>query len=104
MKKRRTQVNELKIRIDFECRRKGLSLTELARSVGKDRQGFYGIIRRGDMKASLLLAISKVLEVPMELIMTPVAAEEVEALQKTIGKSRAQALTDLRGEGTRFFS
>jgi len=73
---------DLKLRIEVECDRKGISRATLARAVGKSPSGFYNILVRGDMKASLARDIAQYLEIPIELLYVPVSEQEFAEAKK----------------------
>ena len=91
---------KLRLRVEVECDRAGMSRAELARLIGIRPQALNDRLARGDMKASLLKKIANVLKVPMEILLTEVTAEEYAAAKtlameknknKVFGDSGAEA-------------
>ncbi len=66
----------LRARLQVECARKGWSLSELARRLGKSPQGLQDVLRRGNPKAETLAEIAEALEVSVARLYQPVTPEE----------------------------
>jgi lambda repressor-like predicted transcriptional regulator len=64
---------DFKKRLQVECWNRGISRAALARSIGKTPQTLHDMLTRGNMKATVLRDIATVLQVPMEILMTPVS-------------------------------
>lgn len=89
----------LRLRIEIECDRVGISRAELARQVDVRPQALNDRLARGDMKASLLRKISIVLKVTMEKLMKPVSPEEYEdAKNAALQRSKAEVFGDAEAE------
>jgi len=71
-----TKVNHFKARVELLCKRRGLTLREIAERVGKTPQGFHDILQRGDPKASLLRDICSALHVGTDEILEEVSPDE----------------------------
>jgi ribosome-binding protein aMBF1 (putative translation factor) len=93
------RINDLRLRIEVECDRIGISRAELARRIGKTPQSLHDVISRGNMKATLALEISRALEVPMEVLLTPVSEHEYAQAKKAKMDRRRQKRTGTDGEG-----
>ena len=84
MKNNNEQAIELRDRISVECEMSGISKAELARRIGKSPQALNAMLANGDMKATVLKKVSEVLEVPMEILLTPVTDQDyVEARKRS---------------------
>lgn len=86
-------VFDLRERIGLECDLANISRAELARRIGKSAQSFNAILAKNDMKASLLLEISKELDVSMERLMSPVSDGEYVEMRK-LKRERTTPATD----------
>ena len=89
----------LRLRIEIECDRVGISRAELARQVDVRPQALNDRLARGDMKASLLQKISIVLKVTMEKLMEPVTEKEYEEAKSTaVQRSKEQVFGNTGAE------
>ena len=62
----------LRARLQVECARKGWSLSELARQLGKTPQGLQDVLRRGNPKAETLAVIADALGISVAKLYQPV--------------------------------
>ena len=69
-------VNHIKARIEVECRKRGITVSEVGRRTGRSPQAFQDILRRGNPTLATLKEIAAALEVEMEDLIRPVSAEE----------------------------
>jgi lambda repressor-like predicted transcriptional regulator len=67
---------QLRARLQVECARKGWSLSELARQLGKTPQGLQDVLRRGNPKAETLAVIADALDIGVARLYQPVTPEE----------------------------
>jgi len=84
-----SKIKDLQARLKVECDRIDISLAELARRIGLTPQSMNDVVQRGNMKATMLLQISKVFDVPMEILMTPVS-ENDRAVVRTMKEERKE--------------
>ena len=54
--------NQFRARIEVECKRRGWTLGELAKRLGKSPQTLNALLRRGDPKHSTTMEICKALD------------------------------------------
>lgn len=71
-----TSVDSFKIRVEVECRKRGLSMTEAARRTGRTPQAFHDILRRGNPTMKTLSEIADAIGCEMEELLRNVTAEE----------------------------
>lgn len=69
-------INHIKARIEVECRRSSITVSELARRTGRSPQALRDILVRGNPTLSTIREIAAALEVDMEELIRPVTAEE----------------------------
>lgn len=70
------KVNHFRARMEIILRKKGWSVTELARRLGKSQQRIYDVIQRGDPKASILRDFAVALGVSPDELLEEVTSEE----------------------------
>lgn len=87
-----SKINDLQSRLKVECDRIDISLAELARRIGLTPQAMNDVVQRGNMKATMLLQIAKVFDIPMEILMTPVSEDE-RAVVRTIKETRKEMMS-----------
>lgn len=71
-----TDINQFKARFEIECRKAGLSLSEVARRLGKAPQTLHLMVQRGNPRVELLSGIAAVLGCTVEQLLAPVTPEE----------------------------
>jgi len=92
------RINDLRLRIEVECDRIGISRAELARRIGKTPQSLHDVISRGNMKATLALDVARALDIPMEVLLTPVSEHEYAQAKLAKMERRRQKKTGTDGE------
>ena len=84
-----SKIHGLDSGLKLECDRMDISLAELARRIDLSPQALNDVIQRGNMKATMLLEIAKVFNVPMEILMRPVS-ETDRTVVRTIKEARKE--------------
>lgn len=68
--------NHFKARVQLLLRQRGMTMTDLARVVGKNPQGLRDILQRGNPKLTVLREFSSALRVPITTLIKPVDEQE----------------------------
>jgi len=69
-------INQLRARVEVECSNRGITLTELARRVGKSPQGLNDILNRNSPRLSTVQELAQALGLTLDVFLRPVTVEE----------------------------
>ena len=71
-----TEINHFRARVEILIKKKGWTLTEFARRLGKSHQRIRWLMNRGDPKTSVLKEFADALKVSPEELLEEVTIEE----------------------------
>ena len=70
------KVNHFKGRVEVECAKRGISLTELGNRMGASQAALSGMLNYGSPSLKTLKRIAVALQVNVAILLQPVSAEE----------------------------